>query len=400
MLQASAIRGLFRKINLKSRIVEFQGSSISVPSEYTSIRIRPELRAEHVKRAQRMTPAFTLYFDEKYDLGTTSVPSAFRRVGLFSCLRTLSLSDASVLEVPEPLWLRFAAKNLLILAVWRISGVIRHRRRVSVTYAIENNDLTNLLWPSGKSYPLIETLARMGAGALMRLTLSRIAFGSTASRDLYHSLSGVKKIPYRLIEELPGKPVGASSAGGRTESQARAIFIGMLDDRKGVLDLMEAWTAVERAVPQALLTIVGDGKHAETVSKWCSQQPERRVFTGFIQHNDVVPLLAESDVVVAPSRRAGRWREQIGLPIIEGLSVGLTVVTTDETGLAHWLRDKGHAVIPESTVQRDLADELARALLSPLRREDVLATLPEMPGRIAADAWLHSMSAARPLRMT
>jgi hypothetical protein len=384
------MRGLIRKINLRSQIIDMDESSINMTPEYSSIRIRPELRAEHVKRAHRMTPALTLYFDEKYDLGTTSVPSRFRRVGLLQCLRILSMTDANVLEVPEPLWLRFAAKNILLLTVWRISGLVRHRQRVSVTYAIENNDLTNLLWPSGKSHTLMENLARIGAGALIRLSLNRIAFGSTASRDLYQSLSGVNRIPHALIEELPGRPAAAISVGDRTQSHARAIFIGVLDDRKGVLDLMNAWPEVERTVPQATLTVVGDGKHAEAVSRWCGQRPGSRIFEGFVQHHDVARLLAESDVVVAPSRRHGRWREQIGLPIIEGLSAGLTVVTTDETGLAHWLRDKGHVVIPESSVERDLAAELARALRSPLRREDVFAALPKIPGRIAADAWLHA----------
>jgi glycosyltransferase involved in cell wall biosynthesis len=386
------MRGWIQKIPLKCRRIKSDGAVTLMQTGYPSIRIRPELRAEHVIAAPRMTPALTLYFDEKYDLGTTPIPRSFRRVSMFRCLYILVRSDAAVLEVPEPLWLRFAAKNLMLLAVWKISGLVRLRRRVSVTYAIENNDLGRLLWPSGKSYPLIEKCARVGAGALIRLTLDRIAFGSAASRDLYLSFTGVHGVPHNLIEELPGRQDAASFAGYPAKSRARAIFLGVLDDRKGVLELMKAWPAVERAVPDAVVTVVGNGKHAEAVSSWCSELPGSRIFAGFVQNKDVLPLLAESDVVVAPSRRAGRWREQIGLPIIEGLSVGLTVVTTDETGLADWLRERGHVVIPESSVQCDLAAELISALRSPLHREDVLAALPDLPGRIVADAWLHAVS--------
>lgn len=355
--------------------------------DYPSIRIRPELRAEHVKRAARMSPALTLYFDEKYDLGTTKVPDRFQRVTLAECLRILALTDSNVLEVPEPLWLRFAFRNFAILAVWKFFGLLRRKRRVSVTYAIENNALSNLLWPSGRLRPLAERLAAIALGVFIRSALDRIAFGSAASKALYQSLPSVSRVPHQLVEELPGRPTAA--APNQDANQGRAIFIGILDDRKGILDVMAAWPAVERTLPEAVLRIVGDGKHAPEVSRWCSERPESRIFEGFLQHDEIPSLLAASDVIVAPSRRAGRWREQIGLPIIEGLSFGLTVVTTDETGLASWLQENGHVVLPEGTVREGLSGQLARALQAPLPRDQVLASLPEIPGRIAADAWLH-----------
>lgn len=367
-------------------------------SDYPSIRIRPELRAEHVEGAAHMLPALTLYFTEKYDLGTSQVPDEFQRVTLLGSLRVLALSDASVLEVPEPLWLRFFPQNAALLAVWKISGFVRRKRRVSVTYAIENNALSNLLWPSGSSHPIAEKLAGIALGAFIGLALDRIAFGSAASKALYQSLGGVRRVPHALIEELPGKH--AVKAPVRDNTRPRAIFVGILDDRKGVLDLMKAWPAVERSLPDAVVRVVGDGKHSAEVSRWCGERPDSRIFEGFLQHDEIPKLLAESDVIVAPSRRAGRWREQIGLPIIEGLSLGLTVVTTDETGLANWLRETGHWVIPESAVGQELSGYLTHALRAPLSPEQVIASLPDIPGRVAADAWLHASPVKDNVRTT
>jgi glycosyltransferase involved in cell wall biosynthesis len=364
-------------------------------AEYSHIRIRPELRAEHVKRAHDMHPALMLYLDEKYDLGTTAIPHSFQKVGFFECLRIVALSEAAILEVPEPLWLRFAPKNFLILLVWKTSGLVKGRRKVAVTYAIENNDLNRLIWPSGKLPFFVVRMFCLIFGLFVRKTIDRIAFGSASSRDLYLSLDYVKNIPHKLIEELPGRPAVPASLDDPAVNGLNAIFVGMLDDRKGVLDLMDAWPTVERNLPEAVLTIVGDGKYAEAVSEWCGNFPLSRRFAGFVQHHESLRLLSQANVIIAPSRRFGRWREQIGLPIIEGLSAGLTVVTTDETGLASWLRTAGHIVISESSLETSLSAEIVRALRSPLKREDVIASLPEIQGRLVADSWLHSNSAAK-----
>lgn len=371
-------------------------ASIDMSSSYSSIRIRPELRAAQVERARRMTPALTLYFDEKYDLGKTVIPSSFRKVSLFQCIRILASTEADVLEIPEPLWLRFAAKNLLLSGAWKLFGLMGRRRRISVSYAIENNELRNLISPTGACHPLVERAARAAAGLFVRFTVDRFVFGSAASRDLYHSLDGVSKIQHRLIEELPARSTRPVPLDSTAESRLRAIFIGELDDRKGILDLTEAWTSVERAVPQASLTVVGGGKYAAAVSQWCAEMPDTRTYAGFVQHDETARIISASDVLVAPSRRAGRWREQIGLPIVEGLSAGVTVVTTDETGLATWLRDNGHVVISEKSVKRDLPAAIIGALKTPLGREAVLATLPEIPGRVASDSWLHTLVLSTP----
>ncbi|MDR6505100.1 glycosyltransferase family 4 protein [Arthrobacter oryzae] len=358
-------------------------------SALNSIRIRPELRAAQVKRSSRMVPAMTLYFDEKYDLGETQIPEFFRKVSLLECLRFIAVSDAQILEVPEPLWLRFAPKNFLLLATWKLSGFLKPGRRIAVTYAIENNNIHSLLSPRSKVNSVIERIFLRIMGAAICLTIDRIAFGSSAAMSVYHSLAGVKRIEHRLIQELPAESA-ATSDGIAAPSGTRAIFIGELDDRKGVLDLMKAWPSVEDAVPAAVLTVVGGGKHADAVEQWCLERPATRVFCGLVPHGETARQLSKADVLVAPSKRSGRWREQIGLPITEALSLGLTVVTTDETGLADWLSNEEHTVVPETDVESQLAAAIIGALKRPLPRTKVWQSLPVVPGRIAADAWLHT----------
>lgn len=353
-----------------------------------SIRIRPELRAAQVKRAALMTPATTLYFDEKYDLGHSSLSSAFVKVNFLQALRFLALSDASILEVPEPLWLRFLPKNIVLAACWKASGIVRRRERLIVTYAIENNALKDLLSPRKRIPGFVLRLAEFCVGLLVRCIIDRIAYGSSAAASLYESLPGVRTIPSALIQELPA--AASTHIDSQPVDQRVALFVGELDRRKGVVHLMSAWPAVEQALPSARLVIVGSGRLTKEVQTWCQLKPTSRIFAGFVEHEELPKLLNTSTVLLAPSCRDGRWREQIGLPIVEALAAGLTVVTTDETGLAKWLAEHGHFVIRSGEVARELAVVAEKALRSPLRKNEVRNSLPEVAGRIRADSWLHA----------
>ena len=73
-------------------------------------------------------------------------------------------------------------------------------------------------------------------------------------------------------------------------------------------------------------------------------------------------LLASSAVVVMPSVRRPGWREQIGLPLVEGLAHGCRVVTTTETGLADDVRDHPLVTLTAPGDPHDLAAGLRRAM--------------------------------------
>ena len=82
------------------------------------------------------------------------------------------------------------------------------------------------------------------------------------------------------------------------------------------------------------------------------------------------------------------WREQVGLPVVEGLAHGCTVVTTTETGLAGWLAAHGHEVLPPGAPDGEVAAAVDRALGRRRPAGDVLADLPAADGRLAADRWM------------
>lgn len=362
---------------------------ISNANDKSSIRIVPELRAIHLAREAALTPATWLYFDEKYDLGGEPVPPQYRRVNLRQCLVYFWNASETILEVPEPLWMRFLPKHILIVVTWLMFGALRRRSRRVVTYAIELNSLATLLGGIRPTGPIITGIAGAALGLYIRLTLTRVSFGTLAAHDLYCSLPWVRRIPHRVILELHPAQLAVPSA----PRASSVVFVGELDDRKGVVVLMKAWEIVEAARPNATLTVIGAGRRLVQVLAWADLAPGQREVTGALARPALLELLSQHTVLVAPSLPEGRWREQVGLPIQEALAHGLTIVTTAETGLASWLIEHGHNVVDAIDVD-NLVGELARALLealdNPLDRSLVKGALPEIDAVVQSDSWIHS----------
>jgi glycosyltransferase involved in cell wall biosynthesis len=361
-------------------------------AEIRSVRILPELRAVQVERAAHMTPARTIFLGEKYDLGKTPLPSTITRLTLPRTIIELFRARETVLELPEPLWLRFLPKALVLSLAWRAGGILRRGRRQTVTYAIENNDLGAIFFGRRRPQKVIGLVVRMVLRAFVSSSFDRIAFGSAGARHSYESLGIAPRVETRAWDELPA--AGPASAAGPLSG--RAIFVGRLEERKGIKHLLAAWDEVERVRPDAKLTIIGGGDLEGEIDAWSRTRPESRTWVGEMEHVGIAEAMITHDVLVAPSIRWGRWREQIGLPIGEGLQAGLTIVTTDETGLAPWLKAHEHHVIPAELVSSQLARVLANALARPIPRDVVRNSLPALPGRIAADLWLHNPFDAAP----
>lgn len=341
------------------------------------LHIVPELRAAHMERFADWAPDdAVLYRKRKWDLGGSVVDGNVSRLTVPALVGILRQSNELTVEIPEPLWVRELPMTLsLSLAVRLVKG----RKARIVTYCIENNDVSALVGAPKWSKWLAGKVIGATVGVLFGLLLDRVAFGSPGAMTTYSTLPGFLRAEHRLILELPSSSVNLTDRDG-----IDVLFVGRLEDRKGVRQLLEAWRSAE-SLTGASITIVGSGPLEREVADWASESPDRRTHIKHVEHAAMGDVYESRRVLVAPSIRDGRWREQIGLPIKEALAHGLTIVTTDETGLADWLRAQGHHIVHEVS---DLPNALLRAISLPLAPEDVRSSLPALDGRRAADQWL------------
>jgi len=343
----------------------------------------PELREAHTQLLPELGDIEVLFLGKNYDL-TSRPGERFRQVTAMAMAREVWRSDAGVLLLWEPLWMRHLADHLLMVIAWKLGGLWHSRAsRPTVCYAMENADREALLG-GGRHMPnLLVKLFFYALGHYVAWSMSHIILASEASRELYSSMRPARLRLRRTVLDLP-----AASPHPRPDRTEGAVFVARLAEHKGVIELMAAWELVEVRVPRTTLTVVGGGPLHGSVLEWAGRRPESRRFAGELSRAQALSEMARATVLALPSKPRRRWKEQIGLPIKEALSLGLTVVTTSDTGLAPWLQQHGHQVVPPGDAEA-LATALISALESPLGRAEVLASLPSV------DGWVYAFDLAR-----
>ena len=133
--------------------------------------------------------------------------------------------------------------------------------------------------------------------------------------------------------------------------------------------LLRAFERVCRRVPDAVLTVCGDGPDAEALSRQARELGigDKVTFTGQVSREEVARRLRQSQCFVLPSRS-----ETFGVVFIEAMACGLPIVMT-KTSAWELL------VLPETGLAVDIDDEsgLADAMCSVAENYDAYD-----PGRI------------------
>lgn len=181
----------------------------------------------------------------------------------------------------------------------------------------------------------------------------RIYVASTFTKktleDFPGALSPIEVIPYGFPDpnmERTYKPLE-----GR---KVRLLYVGGLTQRKGLSYVFEAAQGLEDIVE---LTVVGAGNIGK-----CNALKEALTHVNYIPtlaHDDVLKLMAESDVLLFPSLFEG-----FGLVITEAMSQGTPVITTDRTcgldlidnGKNGWIVEAGTAAPIKALLRQFIAN--------------------------------------------
>jgi glycogen synthase len=168
--------------------------------------------------------------------------------------------------------------------------------------------------------------------------------------------------PYHPSPELLKIPLNSQTQ--------RITFIGRLEIRKGILDLMAAIPQVLQKYPTAKFRFVGPA--------WPSPQPQRNMqeylyhklwhyrdaleFTGAVPLDRIPDYLAQTDICVFPSI----W-ENFPLVCLEAMAAGRGVIGSEAGGMTDLLdRGKAGLLIPPKQ-----PDQIAEAILKLLRHPEL-----------------------------
>jgi glycosyltransferase involved in cell wall biosynthesis len=113
-------------------------------------------------------------------------------------------------------------------------------------------------------------------------------------------------------------------------------FLGRLVPEKGIELLMASLDRV--AAPWRAL-VVGTGPLEGAVAAWAGRHGDRVRLLTAARHDAVPGCLNAMDVLCAPSRTTGRWREQFGRMLIEAFASEIAVVASASGEIPHVVGD-------------------------------------------------------------
>lgn len=189
-----------------------------------------------------------------------------------------------------------------------------------------------------------DTVQQLGAAKVRSVLAkcSRIAVLSRSWKEYFEGELGcadVSVIPNIVEDRGPYRP-------HRTGSPLRFIFMGLLVERKGIFDLLEAVRPLAREFAGRFELIVC-GAHGEEARfrSLIADDPLRQVvkYRGWLSGNNKEAELDAADVVVLPS-----YAEGIPISILEGYVRGLPAIATAVGGVPDMLTDgvEGRLVQP------------------------------------------------------
>ena len=146
------------------------------------------------------------------------------------------------------------------------------------------------------------------------------------------------------------------------DGTANILFVGRLEERKGLLHLLKAFRAVRRAGVEARLLVVGTGPQEREARRYVATRHLHGVaFLGRVSDTEKIQLFRTADVFCSPAT----GRESFGVVLLEAMAAGAAIICSDIHGYKGVVRRNEQALlVPPGEVQ-PLADALVRLLADP-----------------------------------
>lgn len=169
-----------------------------------------------------------------------------------------------------------------------------------------------------------------------------IEYPKTDSR--FKSINGIKKIPNSLL------------------------FVGRLDERKGIDFLIKSMPLIIKKIPNIKLFVIGKGKLRKKLEKFIKKNSIRKnvKFLGFIRDKDLPKWYNQVELVIVPSVFEG-----FGITTIEAMACGTSVIGTDVDGIRDIIENNKNGILVKYGDKNELATQIIRLLSNSQLREKI-----------------------------
>ncbi len=166
----------------------------------------------------------------------------------------------------------------------------------------------------------------------------------------------------------------------RLEKDGYLFFVGMLEKRKNIKLLIEAYLAVSDKIkiPLVLAGALGYGNEEFVSYLKDKKYKQKIIYLNYISNIEKLVLLKNARAFVFPSLNEG-----FGLPPLEAMRMGTPVLTSNITALPEVCGDAALLVNPYSL--KELADGLVEISENNILRENLLKNAPKQVEKFSYD---------------
>lgn len=292
-----------------------------------------------------------------------------------------------------------------IVSVWNMGafslGLLTtlHGRRLPVVFVLGDDwpvygqdlDAWSRIWRGRRaSAAIVRAVTRLPTAAWDYSTMGPCLFNSGSMRQVVAEHSGWT-LPRNAIvhpgvdvRDFPVAPSDEPSGDG--EWQGRLLYVGRIDERKGVDTAIRALPHI----PRASLEIKGrgDGQHLLTLHALVSELGlEERVRFSVVERRDLRKDYAAADALLFTSV----YREPFGIVPLEAMACDTPVVATGVGGSGEYLDDGGNCLLYPPGDPAGLAAAVTRLASDPGLRRRLVAAGRDTARRLTSDAYAEEL---------
>jgi phosphatidylinositol alpha-mannosyltransferase len=232
--------------------------------------------------------------------------------------------------------------------------------------------------------PSYEFGSRVLGGHAARLH-GRIAVSAAARHFIDRFFPG----DYKVIPNGVDVPrfSGAVPISRWQDGVPNVLFVGRLEPRKGVLDLLKAHRILRKTGSGNRLLVVGSGPQEREARRYVATRGLQAVeFLGRVSDGEKAQLLKTVDVFVSPATGG----ESFGIVLLEAMAAGAPIVCSDIHGYKGVVRRDREGLLVPPHEPKELARAIARLIGDPALRAEMRAA-----GQVRVESFSWPRVAAR-----
>lgn len=143
------------------------------------------------------------------------------------------------------------------------------------------------------------------------------------------------------------------------------VYIGRLDDIKGINFLVEAWKEIDKNID---LYVIGTGPEEEKVKKFIKENDIKNIkMLGFMQREEAFKIIQKSRAIIVPSK----WYEGFPMTIAESFSLGVPVIGSKVGNIESIIDDRTSGLLFEMNNKTSLKEIIDHIFYNKEKNEEL-----------------------------